>query len=518
MKISQVKIENFRGYKDKTEIYINDLTVFVGKNDVGKSTILEALDIFFNEDVKEAGTVTIEKDDINKQSEFDDNKDIVISVVFDDLPDKIDIDHNNKTSLEQEYLLRTDKKLEIIKKFPNAGKAKVSIFANHPTNPKCNNLLSRKQKELQDMMKELKLDSNRRTNAEMRKAIWNKYKDELNCQEREIDANKDETKDIWEKLKQYMPLYTLFKADRENDDGDDEVQKPMKSAVDDILADDDIKEKLKIISDDVLIQLQEVAEKSLEKLAEINPSIAEKLKVVIPLQKDLKWANVFKGLTISGKDDIPINKRGSGVKRLILISFFKAEAERRQADKTVSDIIYAIEEPETSQHAEYQKILIDSFVDLSTKTKTQIILTTHSPAIVKMLKFENLRLVKDQEEKKDVVNIEENSLPYPSLNEVNFLAFGESDETYHNELYGFIADEDGVLPAEFKAGKEKRNYKRKGKKGNIVEADKIISEYIRHQIHHPENKLNAYKHTHEDLQQSIKEMRNFIKGNKATQT
>ena len=40
MKISQVKIANFRGYKDETTIDLNDLTVFVGKNDVGKSTVL----------------------------------------------------------------------------------------------------------------------------------------------------------------------------------------------------------------------------------------------------------------------------------------------------------------------------------------------------------------------------------------------------------------------------------------------------------------------------------------------
>lgn len=49
MKISQVKISNFRGYKDETSINFEELTVFVGKNDIGKSTVLEALDVFFNE-------------------------------------------------------------------------------------------------------------------------------------------------------------------------------------------------------------------------------------------------------------------------------------------------------------------------------------------------------------------------------------------------------------------------------------------------------------------------------------
>jgi hypothetical protein len=38
---------------------------------------------------------------------------------------------------------------------------------------------------------------------------------------------------------------------------------------------------------------------------------------------------------------------------------------------------------------------------------------------------------------------------------------------------------------------------------------KIVSEYIRHQIHHPENMHNA-KFTDEQLQTSINDMRVFI--------
>jgi len=49
MRIAKIKIKNFRNYKDETSINLSDLTVFIGKNDVGKSTVLEALDIFFNE-------------------------------------------------------------------------------------------------------------------------------------------------------------------------------------------------------------------------------------------------------------------------------------------------------------------------------------------------------------------------------------------------------------------------------------------------------------------------------------
>lgn len=49
MRLIKFKIKNFRGYAKETSIDFDDLTVFIGKNDVGKSTILEALDIFFND-------------------------------------------------------------------------------------------------------------------------------------------------------------------------------------------------------------------------------------------------------------------------------------------------------------------------------------------------------------------------------------------------------------------------------------------------------------------------------------
>ena len=47
MQIKSVILENFRGYRDRQTINISDFTAFVGKNYVEKSTVLEALDIFF---------------------------------------------------------------------------------------------------------------------------------------------------------------------------------------------------------------------------------------------------------------------------------------------------------------------------------------------------------------------------------------------------------------------------------------------------------------------------------------
>jgi predicted ATP-dependent endonuclease of OLD family len=507
VKISQVKISNFRGYKDKTTIDFNDLTVFVGKNDVGKSTVLEALDVFFNEG---KGVIKLDKEDINKQGDLDGNKDICITVVFEDLPSSLVIDSTNETTLQDEYLLNSDGKLEIVKTYPNAGKEKVSVKASHPTNPVCAELLLKKQKDLQAIIKkESIICDDEKKNAVMRKAIWAHYANDLQLSEVEIDVTKEDAKNIWDQLKTYMPLYSLFQSDRKNSDGDSEIQDPMKLAVQAILKDSNIQSSLNQIATEVDSKLKEVAGRTLEKLKEMNPGIANSLNPVIPSAESLKWSDVFKNVSISGDQDIPINKRGSGVKRLVLLNFFRAEAERRKTEKNVPDIIYAIEEPETSQHPDHQKKLIDAFIELSKNQHTQILLTTHSPAIVKMLDFEHLKLIKGAQVKK-IVNIEKHNLPYPSLNEVNFLAFNESDDGYHNELYGYIESE-GWL-SDFKNGKPNRAYKKEWK-GNVSEIQIILSEYIRHQIHHPEN-IHNQRFTTQELGQSISEMRTFIVGKK----
>ena len=50
MKLKKLILENFKAY-EKAEIDFNDITIIVGRNDSGKSTILQALNLFFNPDV-----------------------------------------------------------------------------------------------------------------------------------------------------------------------------------------------------------------------------------------------------------------------------------------------------------------------------------------------------------------------------------------------------------------------------------------------------------------------------------
>ena len=505
MRLLTIRIENFRSYRNQVEVPVGNLTTIVGKNDIGKSSILEALDIFFN---KGKGLVKMDKDDVNKSCLRKGNRITEISLTFDQFPKAIIIDSTIETSLEAEHLLNKSGHLEIIKRYGNGGSERVFIKANHPTNKSCSDLLLKTQRELQDIIKTKKIECENKTrNAVMRTSIWSHYSDNLDLEEVEIDVTKGETKSIWDKLENYLPLYSLFQSDRKNSDTDNEVQDPLFEAVKQIINSGEVQETLANVAEIVEGKLREVAKLTLDKLREMNPEIADSLNPVIPSSDSLKWNDIFKKVSVTGDEDIPINKRGSGVKRLILLNFFRAEAERRRTERSVPSVIYAIEEPETSQHTAHQKMLIKALLELSKADSTQILLTTHSPVIVKEMDFDHLRLILLENENKVVNRVLSGQLPYPSLNEVHFTAFEEITEEYHNELYGFLESE-GLIN-DFKNGKETMDYIRLKKDGSTHAERKVLTEYIRHQIHHPENTHNP-RFTESQLRESIGLMRSYI--------
>ena len=128
MRLKKVILENYRGYKNKTEIDFNDLTALIGKNDAGKSSILDALNTFFNEKEYE-----LSSDDFCKISPV--SNQCKISCIFSDFPQKIIIDEMAETDFKNEYLLNQDGLLEIQKVWEqSSGKLKSSVYckAYHP--------------------------------------------------------------------------------------------------------------------------------------------------------------------------------------------------------------------------------------------------------------------------------------------------------------------------------------------------------------------------------------------------
>lgn len=380
MKIVNFTLENFRGYQNATTIAFDDLTVLIGKNDIGKSTILEGLDIFFE-------NRKLDSDDINLKARKI-KQGVKLTVTFTSLPTEIDVDAGAKTNLKDEYLLNEENLLQITKDYSTLSKPKTYIVCNHPTNEKGSDLHSLKIKQLQERAKELGVVGDFKANVknEIRKAIWAHFGKDLELAPTKLEIEEN-VKDIWDKIYPELPVFALFQSDRKNDEKDKEIQDPLKAA-----AEEAFKKHLVVlnaIKDEVEKEVAEIANLTLEKLKEMNPEVADQLTPQYP--PEIKWHNLFTPTITS--DDIPMNKRGSGVRRLLLINFFRAEAERKRKQKNTQNVIYAIEEPETSQHPDWQIKLIDALKELSENGSTQIIATTHSPSLGSLIPVDNLRFI-----------------------------------------------------------------------------------------------------------------------------
>ena len=225
----------------------------------------------------------------------------------------------------------------------------------------------------------------------MRKAIWNSFEDlELKEVAIPVSKPKEDSKRIWEQIESHLPIFALFQSDRSSQDKDKEVQNPMKAAI--ALAISEVKDDIERIQKKVREKAEEIAFNTHEALKTIDPKLASRLDPQFTPPTTAKWTGLF-SINMDTDDGIPLNKRGSGIRRMILVSFFKAEAERRLKTTNKRSIIYALEEPETAQHPNNQKILIDSFKALAEENDCQVILTTHSPGLASELPAESIRFI-----------------------------------------------------------------------------------------------------------------------------
>lgn len=389
MRLIQVKVTNFRCYKDEVVIDLANLVVFVGRNDSGKSSLFDALNLFFDE------KAVPEKDDLCVHA---DTTDIRIACVFDNFPKQLVIDAQHPTTLEDEYLLNSRGLLEIVKLYDcSVVKPKCSgVYARavHPTANGYADLLLLTNAKLKERARSLGVNLNginQTVNTELRRGIW-KNAGDLQCQEVDIELKAETAKAIWDQLKKYLPIYAVFKSDRSSTDQDAEAQDPMKAAVKEaIKAQEDT---LTQIAEKVKAEVQEIANRTVEKIAEMNPELARQLT---PRVSNKNWDTLF-SVSLTGDEDIPVNKRGSGTRRLVLLNFFRAKAEK-DAEERRTGIIYAIEEPETSQHPHNQVLLVKIFEELAERPGCQVFLTTHTPMLARRFSQHALRLITRENDK-----------------------------------------------------------------------------------------------------------------------
>ena len=232
---------------------------------------------------------------------------------------------------------------------------------------------------------------------------------------------------------------------------------------------------------------------------------------------------------------IPLKNRGEGLQLKIKNAVFRLLTEL-QSKKQINTIL-AFEEPETYLHPSAQIEMYETIKALSEKSNYQIIITTHSPFIVKELAQNGgLPIVVKREEQSlesKISTLDESVLPYISMNEIIYIAFEEPSVEYHQELFAFLQGGEQTVDQVDNMFEKEYDWFQVDNKGKIVtiEGSPIVKKHslpycVRNQIDHPvvddtndEKKHNAYitnRHFNEKelIRKSIKMIRNTIINNK----
>ena len=218
------------------------------------------------------------------------------------------------------------------------------------------------------------------------------------------------------------------------------------------------------------------------------------------------FSNAFFGTDKENLQSIPLSQLGAGYEMIfsLIYSYYLSKKGNKK-------LIVLVDEPELHLHPKLQSDFIELMLEFS--KDSQIILTTHSPLFIKQAMSNSnvkVKILTKIENSVEVASPELAVLPYVSANEVNFIAFKLATEEYHNELYEqlkLIKGEDKRIKQfdnEYFVG-EKNEEKDSPWMGHQNEVS--IHTFLRNQIHH---QIENGKAEYDDLLASIEKMRKYL--------
>ncbi|WP_083881946.1 ATP-dependent endonuclease [Curtobacterium sp. B8] len=413
MRLREVRLEGFRGYKTGVAIPVGEsLTALAGRNDAGKSTVLEALEIFF-------GASKLASSDISVGF----NGDVAITCSFDDLPNEVVVDSARSTSLAEEYLLNGDGYLELTKRWVSGrtGTPVLSARANHPVFDSGDDPLNSKIAELRALASKFAVDLNAvdaRVKSEIRQAIWNHalVTGSARLEVSDVPLASEDGKDVGIALSRYFPIFHLFRSDRAGVESDQLAQDPARAIVKSVL--DRHADELASVNATIQSEISAMLEAVVEKLGEVAPGLARELQ---PVEPEPSWSKAYSGMQFVDDSGVPLARRGSGTRRLVLLSFFRAEVEKVLSDDEGMNrsVIIAVEEPETALHADMQQEILAALSEVAELPGRQVIITTHSANLLRNVSASDIRYIRGTQLTRECVTAEADggALLFEELNE-----------------------------------------------------------------------------------------------------
>jgi predicted ATPase len=385
MKITKIAIENYRGINTEQKIALSNFSSIVGKNDAGKSIVLNAIASFLN--LKE---YPISISDFN-----DTNKPVIITCtfssdnIFEILESKIKSKIKKADGLD-EFI--TDILLSgqlTIRKTINSPKKSFDsekilmvdyiheefVFLYGKSDDNLNTILSNNGIIVPVQ------GTGRNSKLEKIKNI----KDY--CTAQSIARHECFIEDEY-KICSLLPDVELFKADY----GLEADTKFKSNSVSEIIEyfDNESHEdnKLAVVEKEIAAEMQKEA-LSVKGYMEDYVSNLQKVEI----KPTLVWKDAINSVDVSFQfvgdaKPIPMSHKGAGYRRLFMVARFRYLAKKNKG----LNVIYLIEEPETFLHPSAQNDLLNAFRDLS--DDNQVIITTHSPVFAGATNVESVVLCK----------------------------------------------------------------------------------------------------------------------------
>lgn len=385
MKLHSVQAENFRPFRRLGEVRIGEFTAIVGQNDAGKSSILHALDVLWHPNVR------IDEDDVNDQADI--NANVVIEATFSELPPQVELEPGTPTTPKEEHLLDQNGLLRIRKTFPRVDLAHpyYSVCVQDFQDPQFAKLPALTEKQLNERLDSLglagRVSGRGITNKDRRARIRDEAVNRGIAQsEQELVLQSNDR--VYKLLFDMLPQLRIFKCETRTDVSSTEFQNDFKDLIEMAIGHADVQAERDRLTEMVQNRWQEELDRVFEVFQRHTDTFTRLTAKAVP-----SWDKAY-GMEVLGTDrhgvDKSLAKRGSGVRRLLMVSFFEYLAGKERA----ADLpwIFAIEEPENCLHPGLQRELAGSFLQLA-KEGYQVVVTTHSPVFAGMSPLEDLTLI-----------------------------------------------------------------------------------------------------------------------------
>jgi hypothetical protein len=371
VRVHSIRLENFGPFARLEEIQLGQLATLIGRNDAGKSHTLRALQVFF-------GKSKLDADDVHDGADAGDE--VVMEVSFTALPDSLELETGVTTTLADEHLLDASGYLRLRKTFPCGGpldKPSVAIITYDFADASFAGLPILKDKDLNERCTEAGISASanghRRPAAEKRRALRESAAAQgIPLTEHILPLKaRDE---LWLTLEALLPKYEMFETDTKLGVGETTFQSQFRPIVREAADDPAVVAARDAFTESIGQALQHEVDAIFERLQRHTDAFSQ-----LTVKPQFSWEKAVT-FEILGTDEHGVRRsldqRGSGVRRLLMVSFFEYLAEKSR--EKPSNVIYAVEEPENYLHPGLQRELAASFQRLAVEGY-QVILTSHSP-------------------------------------------------------------------------------------------------------------------------------------------